>query len=72
MNVYTPIIPQGWQCPSCKRIYAPNWNECVHCAPPAMVFQPFSQVQDCNCAPGTVCGSTNCPRKPYTVTTTQS
>lgn len=26
-------IPQGWQCPQCKRIYSPDVAECGHCRP---------------------------------------
>ncbi len=24
-------IPQGWQCPVCKRVYAPDWPFCTVC-----------------------------------------
>ena len=25
---------QGWECPKCKRVYAPHVEECEHCRPP--------------------------------------
>lgn len=25
------FIPQGWQCPICKRVYAPDWPWCTVC-----------------------------------------
>ena len=28
INPYTPI---GWQCPNCKRIYAPHVDDCKFC-----------------------------------------
>lgn len=24
-------VPQGWQCPICKRVYAPFVSECTNC-----------------------------------------
>ena len=24
-------IPQGWQCPVCKRVYSPTWPLCTIC-----------------------------------------
>lgn len=24
-------IPQGWQCPVCKRVYAPDYPWCIFC-----------------------------------------
>ena len=24
----------GWECPKCKRVYAPHVKECLHCRPP--------------------------------------
>ena len=26
------FVPQGWQCPICKRVYAPNWPWCTVCS----------------------------------------
>ena len=26
--------PQGWQCPKCRRVYAPHVDECRACRPP--------------------------------------
>ena len=25
------FIPQGWQCPICKRVYSPNTSMCLYC-----------------------------------------
>jgi len=25
------FIPQGWQCPVCKRVYSPEWPWCTFC-----------------------------------------
>lgn len=25
------IVPQGWQCPLCDRIFSPNIDECIYC-----------------------------------------
>lgn len=27
----TRFVPQGWQCPVCKRVYAPGWPFCTSC-----------------------------------------
>ena len=27
----TSFIPQGWECPKCKRVYSPNTIMCSHC-----------------------------------------
>lgn len=32
-NHTKPVAPQGWQCPQCRRIYAPTVEECKHCKP---------------------------------------
>lgn len=29
--MYQVQAQQGWQCPICKKIYAPNISECLHC-----------------------------------------
>lgn len=29
--MYQLQAQQGWQCPVCKKIYAPNISECLHC-----------------------------------------
>lgn len=29
--MYQVQAQQGWQCPVCKKIYAPNIPECLHC-----------------------------------------
>ena len=29
--MYQLQAQQGWQCPICKKIYAPNISECLHC-----------------------------------------
>ena len=32
MNIeFEGFAQQGWQCPVCKKIYAPNIPECLHC-----------------------------------------
>lgn len=28
---YTPLVQQGWQCPSCKRVYSPSTALCFYC-----------------------------------------
>ena len=28
---YGDFFPRGWECPKCKRIYAPSHNECEWC-----------------------------------------
>ena len=27
----TSFIPQGWECPRCKRVYSPTTSMCSHC-----------------------------------------
>jgi rubredoxin len=27
----TSFIPQGWECPKCKRVYSPTTSMCSHC-----------------------------------------
>lgn len=27
----TNFIPQGWECPKCKRVYSPTTSMCAHC-----------------------------------------
>jgi hypothetical protein len=27
----TSFIPQGWECPKCKRVYSPTTQMCSHC-----------------------------------------
>jgi uncharacterized OB-fold protein len=27
----TTFIPQGWECPKCKRVYSPTTSMCSHC-----------------------------------------
>jgi len=27
----TTFIPQGWECPKCKRVYSPTTTMCAHC-----------------------------------------
>ena len=27
----TSFIPQGWECPKCKRVYSPTTSMCAHC-----------------------------------------
>jgi hypothetical protein len=27
----TNFIPQGWECPKCKRVYSPTTTMCAHC-----------------------------------------
>ena len=27
----TSFIPQGWECPKCKRVYSPTTSMCTHC-----------------------------------------
>ena len=29
--VQTTFIPQGWECPKCKRVYSPTTSMCSHC-----------------------------------------
>jgi len=29
--VQTTFIPQGWECPKCKRVYSPTTSICSHC-----------------------------------------
>ena len=31
MNFNTNFAAQGWQCPICKRVYAPFMSMCTHC-----------------------------------------
>lgn len=31
-----PIVNQGWQCPICKHVYAPNFPSCTNCNKPDM------------------------------------
>ena len=27
----TTYVPQGWECPKCKRVYSPTTSMCSHC-----------------------------------------
>jgi len=29
--IQTSFIPQGWECPKCKRVYSPTTQMCSHC-----------------------------------------
>ena len=29
--MYENIVPQGWQCPICKRVYSPSMPMCNYC-----------------------------------------
>jgi hypothetical protein len=29
--IQTTFIPQGWECPKCKRVYSPTTSMCSHC-----------------------------------------
>ena len=29
--IQTIFIPQGWECPKCKRVYSPTTSMCSHC-----------------------------------------
>jgi len=31
VNTVQPFIPQGWQCPVCKRVYSPTTPMCYFC-----------------------------------------
>lgn len=36
---FTPFfVPQGWQCPCCRRVYAPFMSMCPSCSPPVVSF----------------------------------
>ena len=30
-RVGDPITPPGWECPKCKKVYAPDVKECTQC-----------------------------------------
>ena len=30
-NDYNMLVPQGWQCPICKRVYSPSYPWCNFC-----------------------------------------
>jgi hypothetical protein len=29
--IQTSFVPQGWECPKCKRVYSPTTSMCSHC-----------------------------------------
>ena len=31
MENYNYFVPQGWQCPICKRVYSPSTSFCLFC-----------------------------------------
>lgn len=35
---YPPTMSQGWQCPKCSSIYAPNVTECFRCNYPVVTI----------------------------------
>lgn len=37
-------VPQGWQCPICKRVYAPFVSECFNCGRSDVVVNTESIV----------------------------
>lgn len=32
------FTPQGWQCPRCKRVFAPHVGECLYCNRPPLTY----------------------------------
>lgn len=32
----TPLVPTGWQCPVCRRVYSPTTPQCFSCPGGAM------------------------------------
>lgn len=67
-----PMIPQqGWQCPSCARVYSPTQPMCLYC-PATPATTTTTKIVDCGCVRGAefTCQSSACIRKfPPTLTT---
>lgn len=36
------LAPQGWQCPCCRRIYAPHVSTCSPCSEPVSVTVTYA------------------------------
>ena len=36
------LVPQGWQCPCCRRVYAPHVSTCSPCSEPVSVTVTYS------------------------------
>ena len=32
-RIATPVVPAGWVCSRCQRVFAPHVSECPHCQP---------------------------------------
>lgn len=37
---FPPMVPTGWVCPKCGRVYAPTCPACFHCGPSNAVYVP--------------------------------
>ena len=40
------FAPQGWQCPICKRVYAPTYPWCIFCGNEQTVTTDHIDVED--------------------------
>jgi hypothetical protein len=39
-------VPTGWECPRCRRVYAPRVEQCLPCSPPPSLFAgPLSRPE---------------------------
>ena len=41
----TNFIPQGWECPKCKRVYSPTTSMCAHCPTQTMTGTTSTSIQ---------------------------
>jgi hypothetical protein len=41
---YGPVVPKGWVCPKCEKVFAPTVKECVYCNQVSITYStgPFN------------------------------
>lgn len=43
------FVPQGWQCPVCKRVYSPNTSMCAYCGNETWTINTATTYSMSNC-----------------------
>jgi hypothetical protein len=63
MIPFAPFVQQGWECPKCRRVYAPFVQACQTCGNLAVTIAPSTPVCTCGTSAAGVCpihGGTIC------------
>lgn len=50
-----PHVPQGWQCPVCKRVYSPTTSMCCYCGPNTQTAITSGTTIRCTCGTSVKC-----------------